>query len=236
MDFNGYKRTKKFDIKRWLSGTNSLIYLLILIILVAVLLFALSTILRMHNNNGDDEDPSTIIETTSDIQKATEEETTRIAKNQSYSIKISKAKKVCVIYQLDSNMEFTTPVKAFYVSINDNVKIGKTTITEKSLWKKLNDYAFVRYSNRLDNAEYLASAFYYSQSIYNLNPNSYNMIGKGTTEGSIGMTVTNAKWIYENCGVNTTVEILEDFELSADVKIEEFKTLASWAYRDPIDE
>ena len=33
MDFNGYKRTKKFDIKRWFKGTNSIVYLVRLAVL-----------------------------------------------------------------------------------------------------------------------------------------------------------------------------------------------------------
>ena len=42
MDFNGYKRTKKFDIKRWFKGTNSIVYLVILVVMVLGLLFVLS--------------------------------------------------------------------------------------------------------------------------------------------------------------------------------------------------
>ena len=48
MDFNGYKRTKKFDIKRWFKGTNSIIYLVILVVMVLGLAFVLKTVIGMH--------------------------------------------------------------------------------------------------------------------------------------------------------------------------------------------
>ena len=38
MDFNGYKRTKKFDIKRWFKGTNSIVYLVILVVCVVMIM------------------------------------------------------------------------------------------------------------------------------------------------------------------------------------------------------
>ena len=237
MGFNGYKRTKKVDIKRWLSGTNSVLYIIILAVFVAVILLALSTVLRMRDENNKEAELSTATsETPFENESEDEESSTYIAKNQTYSIKISKAKNIMVIYQMDSNIEFTNPVKAFYVSVNSEIKTGKTFISEKTLWKKLNDNSFVRFTSRLDNSELLSSASYYSQSIYNLNPKSYNNIGNNITEGSVFMTAANAKWIFENCGVNTPVEILEDFEIEPGITIEEIKTLPSWAYRDPIDE
>ena len=50
------------------------------------------------------------------------------------------------------------------------------------------------------------------------------------------MTSANAKWIYENCGAKTTVEILQDFDISPDIKVEEPVRIADNAYKDPSDE
>ena len=49
------------------------------------------------------------------------------------------------------------------------------------------------------------------------------------------MTCANAKWIYENCGAKTTVEIVEDFDISSDIKVEDINRIADNAYRDPTD-
>ena len=55
------------------------------------------------------------------------------------------------------------------------------------------------------------------------------------SEGSILMTCANAKWIYENCGAKTTVEIVENFDISSDIKVEDINRIADNAYRDPTD-
>ena len=50
------------------------------------------------------------------------------------------------------------------------------------------------------------------------------------------MTCANAKWIYENCGAKTTVEIVEDFDISSAINVEEINRIADNAYRDPTDD
>ena len=235
MNFNGYKRTKKFDIKRWFKGTNSIVYLVILVVMVLGLLFVLRTVISMHNNKNADNVSQE--ETTGETDSSeTDTQTQTIAKNQSYYIRISIAKHTLVVYQLDDNNEFTIPVKAFKVALGPKVAPAKTAISEKSLWRKITDIYYVRYSSRLDNAEYLSTATYYSQSDNNLNPKSYNAIGQNVSDGSILMTCANAKWIYENCGTKTTVEIVEDFDISTDINVEEINRIADNAYRDPTDD
>ena len=218
MDFNGYKRTKKFDIKRWFKGTNSIVYLVILVVMVLGLLFVLRTVISMHNSNKNADNVSQEETTGETDSSETDTQTQTIAKNQSYYIRISIAKHTLIVYQLDDNKEFSIPVKAFKVALGPKVAPAKTAISEKSLWRKITDIYYVRYSSRLDNAEYLSTATYYSQSDNNLNPKSYN-----------------AKWIYENCGAKTTVEIVEDFDISSDIKVEDINRIADNAYRDPTD-
>lgn len=235
MDFNGYKRTKKFDIKRWFKGTNSIVYLVILVVMVLGLVFVLKTVIGMHNNNKKVDD-SSVEETISDNSSENNTQTQTVAKNQSYYMRISIAKHTLVVYQLDDNNEFTIPVKAFKVALGPKVAPAKTAISEKSLWRKITDIYYVRYSSRLDNAEYLSTATYYSQSDNNLNPKSYNAIGQNVSDGSILMTCANAKWIYENCGAKTTVEIVEDFDISSAINVEDINRIADNAYRDPTDD
>ena len=177
----------------------------------------LRTVISMHNSNKNADNVSQE-ETTGETDSSEKDtQTQTIAKNQSYYIRISIVKHTLVVYQLDDNKEFSIPVKAFKVALGPKVAPAKTAISEKSLWRKITDIYYVRYSSRLDNAEYLSTATYYSQSDNNLNPKSYNAIGQNVSDGSILMTCANAKWIYENCGAKTTVEIADN------------------AYRDPTD-
>lgn len=238
MEVNGFKRKKRFDFKKWVTGSNSLMYLIILLLLLAALLFALNTVLSMRNNSDDQEDGE--VESTTEFEtqsyaEYTVSEATTIAKNQTYYIKVSKNNNFIVIYEMDDNNNFTKPFKAFKVSVGVGVKSGVTSIAEKSNWRKVNDYLYGRFASRLDNSECLYSAAYYSQHPDNLNPSSYNKIGTTVNEGSIFMTATNAKWIYENCGVGTTVEIIDDYSIPDGVVLEAFERIPDWSYRDPLD-
>jgi len=107
MDFNGYKRTKKFDIKRWFKGTNSIVYLVILVVMVLGLLFVLRTVISMHNSNKNADNVSQEETTGETDSSETDTQTQTIAKNQSYYIRISIAKHTLIVYQLDDNKEFT---------------------------------------------------------------------------------------------------------------------------------
>ena len=144
MDFNGYKRTKKFDIKRWFKGTNSIVYLVILVVMVLGLLFVLRTVISMHNSNKNSDNVSQE-ETTGETDSSEKDtQTQTIAKNQSYYIRISIVKHTLVVYQLDDNKEFSIPVKAFKVALGPKVAPAKTAISEKSLWRKITDIYYVR--------------------------------------------------------------------------------------------
>ena len=104
MDFNGYKRTKKFDIKRWFKGTNSIVYLVILVVMVLGLLFVLRTVISMHNSNKNSDNVSQE-ETTGETDSSEKDtQTQTIAKNKSYYIRISIVKHTLVVYQLDDKV------------------------------------------------------------------------------------------------------------------------------------
>ena len=230
----GFKGKKKFDFIKWITGGNSKLYLFLLILLVAILFFAFKTVLNMHLENVKNENSTE--ESTEQTQEETEEESSYVATNQTYCIKINKSKNFAVIYQMDENKEYTIVVKAFKVSVSEDAKVGETFITKKALWWKVSDTSYCRYASKLDNSEVLYSAsYYYNETENSLNKTSYNNIGNASLDGSIHMTVANARWIYENCGINTPVYILDDFDLDSGVELEEFETISS-GYRDPTDE
>ena len=125
MDFNGYKRTKKFDIKRWFKGTNSIVYLVILVVMVLGLLFVLRTVISMHNSNKNADNVSQEETTGETDSSETDTQTQTIAKNQSYYIRISIAKHTLIVYQLDDNKEFSIPVKAFKVALGPKLLLPR---------------------------------------------------------------------------------------------------------------
>lgn len=231
MEIRGYKRIKKKDIRRWFKGSNLILYILILLLMFALILFAYKTIIGMHNDNiGNEQNQEDTIYDTETSDTGT---TAYIARNQSYHIRINVSKNIAVISGIDSNGGIGTTVHAFYVAVNKNIKTGSTVISDKSEWKKLDNEGYAHYNTRLDNSEYICSTPYFTKTIGNMNIDEYNKISTSLSYGSIFMTPADAKWIYNNCGVNTVVEILADFDIPSDAHIAEFK---KYNYIDKLEE
>ena len=117
--------------------------------------------------------------------------------------------------------------------IRINVSKNIAVISEKAEWRKLDNNGYAHYSSRLDNSEYICSTAYFTKTIGNMNIDEYNKIGTSLTYGSIFMAPADAKWIYNNCGINTSVEILSDFDIPSDADIKEFK---KYNYIDKLEE
>ena len=133
MDFNGYKRTKKFDIKRWFKGTNSIVYLVILVVMVLGLLFVLRTVISMHNSNKNADNVSQEETTGETDSSETDTQTQTIAKNQSFYIRISIAKHTLIVYQLDDNKDFSDIAVLAGATLGPRATLKALTGIENSL-------------------------------------------------------------------------------------------------------
>ena len=232
----GFKGKKKFDFKKWITGGNSKLYLGLIIVVFLFLMISLRTVIRMHEENIRDEVESSTEAVTEDITQEESQDSNYVANNLVYCIKINNQENFAIIYKMDDNNEYTIPVKAFSVSVNEDTPLGETFISKKSLWWKVSDVSFCRYASKLDNSEVLYSAsYFYNDTPNSLNKNSYNNIGNPSIDGSIHMTVANARWIYENCGINTPVYISDDLQLDEGLELEQFNKVSS-GYVDPTDE
>lgn len=231
MKLKGYNRIKKIDIKKWLLGGNSKIYAVILILFLAAVLFVFKTVVSMNSdeNMGG--------ETQSSNEELTTQESSSeyVAANQKYLIKINKSKNFITVYTMDSSMEFTVVYDSFWCSVNSSVDTGKTFISDKSVWYTIADNSYGHYASRLDAGVWIYSVPYYSKDYSKLNVSLYNNLGKTATAGTIYMEAGKAKWIYENCGKGTVVEIYEDSQEQIPSGLEELETLDANAYHDPSD-
>ncbi|MDO5402864.1 MAG: DUF5011 domain-containing protein [Eubacteriales bacterium] len=229
MKLKGYSRIKKINVKGWLLGGNSKIYAVILILFLAAVLFVFKSVTAMNVDND-----------TEQTQGYTEEQTQEqssiyVAENQKYLIKVNKSKNFMKIYTMDNNMEFTEVWNSFWCSVNNSVDVGRTFISDKSVWYKIKDSAYGHYANRLDSGAWIYSVPYYSQDISRLNINLYNNLGKATKTGSIYIEAGNAKWIYENCGNQTVVEVYEDMAEPIPDGLLQMETLPNGSSYDPSD-
>ncbi len=223
MEIKGYKRIKKVDIKRWLLRRNVWLYAFILIVFVAAVLFMFRTVGSMSENKE------------TQVQTENQESKNYVAANQSYRILVNRAANFITIYKLDDDGAFTIPYKTFRCSVNPTVNVGKTVINDKYVWRRLADRVYGHYTTGLGNAAYIHSVPYASQSNSDLIASAYNNLGNAATQGSIYLAVADAKWIYENCGVNSEVEIYDDTTESPVIALGTFTQIAADSKYDPTD-
>lgn len=229
-----YKKIKKLDIKKWLSGSNSKIYAIILIVFLTAVIFMLSTFLSSDKNEENNSNTNETSASTPD-KEITTKANDSLLKDQSYMIKINKTNNFGTIYSLDSSNNYSIVEKVFLCSVNPNVKTGKTKISDKSIWRSFSDNNHVQYVSKLDNGAFLHSVPYKTQDIYNINVEAYNKLGTPSDLGYISIQSADARWIYENCGINVTVEIYEDSSEALPSDLDEFETISNNFGYDPTD-
>lgn len=228
MDLKDYKPIKKIDIKGWLVKGNAGLYAFILIVFVIAVIFVFSTISTMFHN----EEENTVSPT-----EASEEETTSayVAQNQSYMLAINKLQNYLVVYKMDTSGKFTNVYKVMRCSVPKDMKPGETKITEKFVWKRIEENVYGHYTMQLDSIGYIHSVPYTQQDVTKLIVKAYNQLGKEAVAGCVSLAAGDAKWIYENCGLNTVVRVYEDSEEKLGSELKELETLAENARFDPTD-
>jgi hypothetical protein len=135
------------------------------------------------------------------------------AAEQTYLIKVNRAYNTITVYEKDKKNAYTVPVKAMVCSVGT----GNRTITGtfqtkgKYRWKLLMGDVYGQYATRIVGGILFHSVYYYE----NNNPatlatKQYNKLGTAASHGCIRVSVADAKWIYDNCSVGTTVIIYDD--------------------------
>ncbi len=212
MEFK-YKNVKKFDIKKWLLSGNTKIYIFILVLVLAAIIFVLKTVGDMDNTNNSNQST----ESTENLTSATEPEESTAKPDpdyyeslQEYKIRINKSINLLTVYKLDDAKQYSVAEKQFKCSVNPNTEVGKTSITFKYTWVQFGYGNHGQYVSKLKNGSYIHSVPYYTKNIYHLNKSAYNKLGQASDTAYIYLQVADAKWIFENCGVNTVIDIYED--------------------------
>ncbi len=130
-----------------------------------------------------------------------------------YLIKVNRVFNTVTVYEKDDAGEYTVPVKAMLCSVGKDGKTVKGTFQTKAKyrWKLLMGDVWGQYSTRIVGGILFHSVYYYE----NGNPASlatkeFNKLGTAASHGCIRLAVEDAKWIYDNCDVGTTVTIYDD--------------------------
>ena len=101
-------------------------------------------------------------------------------------------------------------------------------------WCAMVDGTYGKYSVRFNKAILFHSVPYLKASDDTLEWDQYNLLGQNASLGCVRLSVADAKWIYDNCKVGTTVvvysgdEIIGDAVKPATVKIPEDSPYRNW--------
>ncbi|MDF2587967.1 MAG: Choline binding protein [Anaerocolumna sp.] len=151
-----------------------------------------------------------------------------------YYIKVNKLQNCVTIYKADENGKYTVPVKAMACSTGPATPLGTYNTLVKYRWKLLMGDVWGQYSTRIVKGILFHSVWYYKMDPSTLSTTQYNKLGSSASHGCIRLSVVDAKWIYDNCGVGTTVEIYNDKDPGPLGKPESIKIPAGVGW-DPTD-
>ncbi|MHB8129307.1 MAG: L,D-transpeptidase family protein [Mobilitalea sp.] len=159
-----------------------------------------------------------------------------------YLIKVNREYNTITVYETDEAGKYTIPIKAMICSVGKTGKTIRGTFQTKAKyrWKALLGNVWGQYSTRIVGGILFHSVYYYRNGDpASLATTEYNKLGTAASHGCIRLTVKDAKWIYDNCAVGTTVVIYDDRKSPGPLgKPETIKisTAIRWDPTDPSDQ
>lgn len=129
------------------------------------------------------------------------------ASSSPYLIKVNKQQNCVTIYGKDDNGKYTVPVKAMVCSTGYDTPIGTFRTPQKIRWHLLMGDVWGQYCTRINKGVLFHSVWYYQKDPSTLSGRQYNRLGTTASHGCVRLTVADAKWIYDNCPIGTTVVV-----------------------------
>lgn len=130
-----------------------------------------------------------------------------------YLIMVNRAMNCVTVYTKDSTGQFTVPVKAMTCSVGregHDTPLGTYVTSDQFIWAVMADYTRAQYVYRFKGPYLFHSVPYLSTSKDSLETEEFNKLGEPASLGCVRLCASDAKWIYENCDVNTTVILYDD--------------------------
>ena len=131
-----------------------------------------------------------------------------------YVIKVNRVHNTITVYEKDEKGEYSRPIKAMLCSVGTKstpTPLGTYQTMAKYRWKALMGNVWGQYSTRIVRGILFHSVYYYNYADPStLATKEFNKLGQAASHGCIRITVEDAKWIYDNCPIGTTVIIYDD--------------------------
>ena len=160
-----------------------------------------------------------------------------LGRQSSYYITVNRRTCQVMVYAKSETGRYDIPVKTFACSVGlpaTPTPTGTYNTLAQYRWHTLMGPSYGQYCTRIVGGVLFHSVAGNSMTVKNLNAANYNMLGQPASHGCVRLCVRDAKWIYDNCAVGTTVTIgdslVAPFDKPATIKIPAWQT---WDPTDP---
>lgn len=161
----------------------------------------------------------------------------RLKGKQSYLMHLNRKQCKLTIFAKDGKKGYTIPVMAMTCSVGTlghETPVGTFNTYGKIRWGLLMGPSYGQYCTYVVDGIFIHSVPGFEKSSYNIYASDYNKLGKPASHGCIRLCVRDAKWIYDNCKVGTTMKIDDKSDGCAFDK-PVMKKLKSYQHYDPTD-
>ena len=161
----------------------------------------------------------------------------RLTGLQTYYIHVNRKQCKVTIFAQDGDKGYTIPVMAMTCSVGTSktpTPTGTYNTKEKYRWRTLMGPSYGQYATKIVGGIYFHSVAGYNKTSYNIYASDYNKLGKPASHGCVRLCVRDAKWIYDNCKIGTTVTI-DDKSDGCKFAKPTLKKIKSYQHYDPTD-
>lgn len=160
-----------------------------------------------------------------------------LPKQSSYKITVNRKKCQVMVYAIDpASGRYIIPVKTFICSVgveNSPTPTGTFSTLARYRGHTLMGPSYGQYCTRIVDQVLFHSVATVKNTNNCLSAAEYNMLGSPASHGCVRLTVGDAKWIYDNCSLGTTVVISDSEATPFDKPV--LKKMAPNETWDPTD-
>lgn len=151
-----------------------------------------------------------------------------------YLIKVYKNNNYLIVYAKDDQGSYNTPVKAMRTSCGYNTPVGTFYTPARYRWLQMVGNTWAQWCTQITGNYLFHSVPNWTKSNLDLEVDEYNHLGETRSLGCTRLNCRDAKWLYDNCVLGTTV-VISGWETTGPLPKPEGLTLPSWHTWDPTD-